>query len=118
MARVIKNKELKNTRLATSYGGWMYCDNCNENIGYLCYQTYDRIDLSYKCNCGSDGSIFIDFENSKLGKKDEALLITIKNRLCCPKDNESLITILEKKVATYELKITCNSCESIYCKTK
>ena len=46
------------------------------------------------------------------------LLITIKNRLCCPKDNEPLITILEKKVTTYELKITCNSCESIYCKTK
>ena len=38
MARVLKNKELINTRLATNYGGWIYCNNCNENIGYLCYQ--------------------------------------------------------------------------------
>ena len=43
MARVLKNKELVNTRLATNYGGWMYCDKCNENIGYLCYSTYDRL---------------------------------------------------------------------------
>ena len=56
MARVLKNKELANTRLATSYGGWMYCDKCNENIGYLCYSTYDRLELEYKCNCGSKGS--------------------------------------------------------------
>ena len=31
----------------------MYCDKCNENIGYLCYATYDRLKLSYRCNCGS-----------------------------------------------------------------
>ncbi|MCI8637476.1 MAG: hypothetical protein HFJ36_06640, partial [Clostridia bacterium] len=52
MARVLKNKELVNTRLATNYGGWMYCDKCDENIGYLCYSTYDRLELKYKCNCG------------------------------------------------------------------
>ncbi len=51
MSRVLKNKELENTRLATNYGGWMYCDHCNENIGYLCYSTYDRLELKYKCNC-------------------------------------------------------------------
>ena len=28
MARVLKNKQLVNTRLATNYGGWMYCDKC------------------------------------------------------------------------------------------
>ena len=28
MARILKNKELVNTRLATNYGGWMYCDKC------------------------------------------------------------------------------------------
>ena len=33
MARVLKNKKLINIRLATNYGGWMYCDKCNENIG-------------------------------------------------------------------------------------
>ena len=29
MARILKSKELVNTRLATNYGGWMYCDKCN-----------------------------------------------------------------------------------------
>lgn len=46
MARILKNKELINTRLAANYGGWMYCDKCNENIGYLCYSTYDRLALN------------------------------------------------------------------------
>ena len=48
MARILKNKELVNTRLATNYGGWIYCDKCNENIGYLCYSTYDTLKLKYK----------------------------------------------------------------------
>ena len=68
MARILKNKELVDTRLATNYGGWMYCDKCNENIGYLCYSTYDRLELKYKCNCGSQGSAVLDFEDSKLDK--------------------------------------------------
>lgn len=114
MARILKNKELLNTRLATNYGGWMYCDKCNENIGYLCYSTYDRLELKYKCNCGSQGSALLDFEDSKTGKNCNDELVNIKNRLCCPKDSEPLITILEKKVASYEMKITCKSCGNIY----
>lgn len=118
MARTVKNKELVNTRLATNYGGWMYCDNCNENIGYLCYSTYDRLELNYKCNCGSNGSVFIDFEDSKTGKVCNDELVIVKNRFCCSKDNEPLITVLDKKVSDYEMKITCKSCESIYKKNK
>ena len=30
MARVLKNKELLSTRLATNYGGWMYCVEVKE----------------------------------------------------------------------------------------
>lgn len=118
MSRVVKNKELVNTRLATNYGGWMYCDKCNENIGYLCYATYDRLELKYKCNCGSIGSALLDFEDSKMGQNCSDGLVTIKNRFCCPKDNEPLITILDKKVLSYEMKITCKSCECIYKEVK
>ena len=118
MARVLKNKELVNTRLATNYGGWMYCDTCNENIGYLCYSTYDRLELKYKCNCGSQGRAVLDFEDSKMGQTCKDELIMIKNRFCCPKDSEPLITILDKKVASYEMKITCKSCGRIYKKEK
>ena len=118
MARVLKNKELVNTRLATNYGGWTYCDKCNENIGYLCYSTYDKLELEYKCNCGSHGSAILDFEDSNIGENCSDELVMIKNRLCCPKDKEPLITLLDKKVESYKMKITCKLCESIYNKVK
>lgn len=118
MARVLKNKELINTRLAANYGGWTYCDQCDENIGYLCYSTYDKLELNYKCQCGSHGSVCIEFDDSQEGKECDDELIIIKNRLCCPKDNEPLITVLEKKLINYEMKITCKSCGSIYKKGK
>ena len=108
MSRILKNKSLVNTRLATNYGGWMYCDKCNENIGYLCYATYDRLELKYK------GSALLDFEDSQGGSEANDALITIKNRLCCPNDNSPLITILEKKLLSYEMKITCKECNKIY----
>lgn len=114
MARILKNKELINTRLATNYGGWMYCNECGENIGYLCYQTYDKLEMKYKCNCGSNGSLLLDFIDSKDGKDSDDELIIIKNRWCCPKDKEPLITILDKKISNYEIKITCKSCDNIY----
>lgn len=118
MSRKIKTKELINTRLATNYGGWMYCDECKENIGYLCYSTYDKLELKYKCKCGSQGKVLIDFEDSKTGSKTEDELELVKNRLCCAKDKEPLITILEKKLNNYEVKITCKACQSMYTKTK
>ena len=102
MPRVLKNKELVNTRLATNYGGWTYCDKCNENIGYICYSTYDKLVLKYKCNCGSEGSILVDFEDSKIGKE-------------C---GDELITILDKKLESYSLEITCKACNNIYKKSK
>lgn len=118
MGRILKNKELVNTKLATNYGGWMYCDQCNENIGYLCYSTYDRLELKYTCNCGSNGSAVLDFEDSQMGKNCNDELVIIKNRFCCPKDSEPLITILDKKVVSYKMEITCKSCNSIYQRSK
>lgn len=118
MAKEIKNKNLTNTRLANNYGGWVYCDACGENIGNLCYQTYDKINFKYTCNCGSCGSMEIDFADSVEGNLSEDELVTIKNRLCCPKDSEPLITILDKKLSVYDLEITCKACGSTYKKNK
>lgn len=118
MPRILKNKELLNIRLATNYGGWMYCDKCQENIGYLCYSTYDKLDFNFKCNCGCEGKAMIKFEDSNLGKVCNNELVIIKNRLCCPKDNEPLITILDKKLINYNIKVTCKSCGNIYIKNK
>ena len=118
MAKEIRNKKLINTRLANNYGGWIYCDNCDENIGNLCYQTYDSVNFKYVCNCGSEGSLEIDFVDSKEKRDDSSEMITIKNRLCCPKDNEPLITLLDKKIDHYEMKITCKACGNQYIKVK
>lgn len=116
MARQVKTKNLENTRLAANYGGWTYCTECDENIGYLCYATYDKINLKYECKCGSRGSICIDFEDSKEGVKCDDDLIIIKNRMCCPKDSSPLITLLSKKLKTYDLEITCKECGKAYFK--
>lgn len=115
MTRKVKSRELENTRLAANYGGWMYCDSCGENIGYLCYSTYDRLKLKYRCNCGSEGSVILDFEDSGAGKECADEMLVVKNRMCCPNDKEPLITILDKKVASYEMEITCKGCGGMYC---
>lgn len=114
MARVIKTKELNNTKLATNYGGWMYCTGCNTNIGYLCYVTYDKLDFNYTCHCGSKGSAFIEFEDSKEGKPCGDDMITVKNRLCCPKDESPMITVLKDKLESYDFEITCKECGMTY----
>lgn len=114
MGRVLKNKDLKNTRLATNYGGWMYCTNCNQNIGYLCYSTYDSLELDYVCNCGSSGHAFLDFQDSTVGSSSNQDMIIVKNRFCCPLDQSPLITILKDKVQSYNLSITCKSCGKVY----
>ncbi len=118
MAKEIKNKNLTNTRLANNYGGWIYCDACGENIGNLCYQTYDKVNFKYECKCGACGSMEIDFLDSADGSQTEEEMVTIKNRLCCPKDSEPLITILDKKLSAYDLEITCKVCGSTYKKNK
>jgi len=80
MARTLKNKELINTRLATNYGGWMYCDTCNENIGYLCYSTYDRLELEYECMCGNGIKAPVDDEvkNRRNNRKSVITICDIK----------------------------------------
>lgn len=118
MARSLKNKELINTRLATNYGGWMYCEQCQTNIGYLCYATYDQLVLKYQCKCGSHGSVTLDFIDSQKGKECRERLTIVKNRFCCPADQSPLITILANKVSNYELKVTCKACHHLYTQVK
>ena len=76
MPRVLKTKELINTRLATNYGGWMYCNQCNENIGYLCYSTYDKLKLKYCCPKENDPLITI------LDQKVNSYELTIMCKSC------------------------------------
>ena len=117
MARILKNKGLENTKLATTYGGWIYCTKCNQNIGYLCYVTYDKFILNYTCHCGSNGRVLLEFEDSIQGIPSSQDLITLKNKFCCPDDESPLVTILAKKVEKYEFEITCKECGKSYTKS-
>lgn len=114
MSRVLKKKECKNTRLANNYGGWIYCTACENNIGYLCYVTYDKFQLNYECNCGSKGSCFLEFEDTTASTPTDEELITIKNRLCCPHDESALVTIQSKKLKNYEFEIVCKECHQCF----
>jgi len=118
MARKPVMKELKNTKLASGYGGWIYCVHCGENIGYLCYVTYDNFNFEYQCQCGQHGSIHIAFDNVERGEQSNNKLVGIKNRLCCPNDQSPLLTILEKKLVSYKYAIDCVSCKTKYMEEK
>jgi uncharacterized protein YbaR (Trm112 family) len=115
MGRTIIKKELANTRLANSYGGWVYCASCNETIGYLCYATYKNIHMKYSCKCGSKGELSIELdEHDTSSKLSIEQLVTIKNRLCCKEDASPLLTILTKKLDSYSYEIVCKECNLKY----
>jgi hypothetical protein len=114
MAEILKKKELINTRLANNYGGWIYCNNCNQTIGYLCYVTYQNIILEYSCKCGNKGRIHIEKEDPIEVIPSEKPLTSIKNRLCCPEDQSPLITLLEQKLEGSSCKIICKNCSHEY----
>lgn len=118
MARALMVKNLISTRLASGHGGWVYCDSCGENIGYLCYVTYDSFRFSYQCKCGGCGSMHLVFEENSSAKEGEQALITIKNRLCCPQENSPLFTILYKKLERYQYEVICNKCGTKYTEDK
>lgn len=118
MKRTPNSKQLTNTRLASGHGGWVYCDSCGENIGYLCYVTYDSVRFSYQCKCGMHGSMYLAFESDCEAHKSDRELVTIKNRLCCPQDQSPLFTILYKKLISYSYEVVCAKCGAKYAEEK
>jgi hypothetical protein len=115
MSAKIRKKELNNTRLANSYGGWIYCNECNNTIGYLCYVTYQNFQFDYTCGCGNKGSMSIELEEAEINVSPSTKqLITIKNRLCCPEDESPLVTIQPQKLKNFSFEIVCKECGNKY----
>ena len=114
MSRAPKTKILIRTRLGSKYGSWFYCENCGKSIGYLCYVTYDSFKFNYRCKCGGQGSMHIDFQDVSSQNTEDRNLIVIKNRRCCPIDNSPLFTILENNLDSYHYEVACNKCKKIY----
>lgn len=114
LARTFSRKKLTNTTLLKEYASWIYCENCNETIGYLCYTSYEKIEFDYECSCGNKGDLLIDFSTIAQPKSSKNNLKMKGNRLCCPLDDSPLITVLDKKLASFSYQIVCNNCEHLY----
>ena len=117
MARKPKIKQLDGTKLLKEYASWVYCNSCEKTAAYLCYVTYDLCELDFTCNCGNNGRLFIEFEHDAAMVSDEPLN-AVKNRLCCPKDHSPLLTMVEKNLTNYSVRIVCNTCGTEYSQTK
>ncbi|MHC5227930.1 hypothetical protein ACYSNW_06570 [Enterococcus sp. LJL99] len=103
IARKYNNNVLKNTRMLKDYASSIYCEGCQETIGYLCYVSYYKINFTYLCHCGNEGELMIEFNELEEEKSSQKSLVLIKNRLSCPIDQTPLITLLDKKLQTYEV---------------
>lgn len=114
MSRTVKIKNLNNARMLKEYASWIYCTSCEKTVAYLCYVTYDAIDLAFTCSCGAKGSVVIEFGELEETQKSPEPLALIKNRLCCPKDKAALITFVEKNLKGYDCKISCLKCKNEY----
>ena len=117
MARKPKIKQLSDARLLKEYASWIYCTGCETTVAYLCYVTYDLFELNFTCNCGNCGRVFIEFEHETPGQSDQHLSV-VKNRLCCPKDNSPLLTIVKKSLKDYSFRVICNNCNTEFLQTK
>jgi hypothetical protein len=113
MTRIPSHKELKNSRLANTYGGWVYCEQCNKTIGYLCYVTYEIFKFEYRCKCGNHGVVDIAFGNDTAHTAKQPL-VKIKNRLCCGGDESPIVTILTKNLDAYKYEVICKACNTKY----
>ncbi|MBH1939645.1 hypothetical protein I5677_01905 [Mobilitalea sibirica] len=107
-------KEIENGHLLKKYGSWMYCDGCNQTVGYLCYTTYSYFNLKYKCKCGNEGCFKLWNKNNLETKINGDNLIKIKNRLCCPSDKSPLFSIVENRLERYEYQVICQECNTEY----
>jgi hypothetical protein len=108
------NKKLKNSRMLKNTGSWLYCDQCNKTVGYLCYTTYQSFKYDFECKCGNLGSFDLSYEIDRKIKNTTKELKQKKNRLCCPNDEAPLFTIVEKNIKNYTYMVCCNKCLTRY----
>ncbi len=110
MKKPTLKKEIKSGRMLKNTGSWMYCGSCNKAIGYLCYSTYQHFNFKFSCLCGNIGSFDLSFQADNKIESSKEILLKKKNRLCCPKDEAPLFTIVGKHLETYSYSVTCNTC--------
>jgi hypothetical protein len=113
-SKKVIEKSLINSKLLKNYASWMYCDKCNNTVGYLCYTTYKFFEYEFECKCGNQGVVKISLEESNEPHESDDALQLVKNRFCCPKDDSPLFSVVDKNVNNYRYSLICRNCNSIY----
>ncbi len=113
-SKKVIEKTLINSKLLKNYASWMYCEKCNNTVGYLCYTTYNSFKFEFECKCGNKGVVKISLEERNDTYESDVPLNIVKNRFCCPKDDSPLFSVVYKNVKNYRYSLTCRNCNSIY----
>ncbi len=103
-------KKIHNGYMLKNTGSWLYCDKCNNTVGYLCYSTYQSFHLDFLCHCGNSGVFHLTYNTDPKITDSPIKLKKNKNRLCCPNDNAPLFTIVEKHIKDFSYSVCCNKC--------
>ncbi len=111
--RTLIEREIENGRMLKNNGSWMYCDKCNNTVGYLCYSTYHNFELKTKCTCGTANVFKLVYTEVKSELYSQELKL-IKNRYCCNHDDSPLFSLVHKNIEEFKCKITCNECDRTF----
>jgi hypothetical protein len=109
-------KKTTNSRLLKNYGSWLYCANCNKTVAYVCYSTYQRINISFSCSCGSKGDLELkEAELEIQGQPENGHELILKNnRYCCPHDESPLFSVVARQIDSLEYEVSCLECKRLY----
>lgn len=105
-----------NAHFLKGHASWLYCDNCNKTVGYLCYITYRYFRFTFACQCGCEGSVEnkykeIDLDGLQVGTLSRN---PTNKRYCCEKDKSALFSPVPKNLQSYHAEIVCKACNTRY----
>ncbi|TCO69000.1 hypothetical protein [Marinisporobacter balticus] len=106
-------REIENGRMLKNNGSWMYCNQCDNTIGYLCYSTYQTFEFKSKCSCGNVAKFKLGYFEDEYKNSCKDLKL-VKNRYCCPHDDSPLFSVVNKNIESYYCKVVCNECNTSY----
>lgn len=106
----------QNAHFLKGHASWLYCDECNKTIAYLCYVTYRYFHFTFTCTCGCSGWVEnkygeIDLSACPIG---ELARSSTNKRYCCANDEAALFSPVPKNLKAYHAKIVCKECNTCY----
>ena len=106
----------ENAHYLKGHASWLYCDNCNKTVAYLCYVTYRYFRFEFVCSCGCHGFAENKIENIDLDALPEGELVrSIHNkRYCCENDESPLFSPVPKNLKSYMADVVCMECSKRY----